>query len=65
MGASPTSPLVNSAARISKVRSPLVRQVWIAVSPQSGCRPHWPVGADSQVMAGSNQNVSEAAQRRA
>ena len=35
----------------------MVRQVWIAASLQSGCRPRCPVGAASQVMAGSNQIV--------
>jgi hypothetical protein len=35
------------------------RQVWIAASLQVRWRPRLPVGAASQVMAGSNQMVSE------
>ena len=37
----------------------IVRQVWIAASLQSGCRPRLSVGAASQIMARSNQIVSE------
>ena len=36
----------------------IVRQVWIAASLYSGCRPRLPVGSASQVMPGSNQIVS-------
>jgi len=37
----------------------MVWQVWIAASLSSDCRPRLPVGAVSQVMAGSNRIVSE------
>ena len=36
----------------------IARQVWIAASLLSGCRPRLPVGAASQVTAGPNQIVS-------
>lgn len=38
---------------------PIVRQVWMAASLWSACRPRLPLGAASQVMEGSNQIVSE------
>ena len=37
----------------------MVRQVWMAASLSQGRRPRLPVGAAAQVMAGSNQIVSE------
>jgi hypothetical protein len=37
----------------------MVRQVWIAASLSSRCRPRLPVGAASHVMPGSNQIVSD------
>jgi hypothetical protein len=52
-----TNPVVCRSAMPK--RTFIVRQVWIASTLQSGCRPRLPVGAASQVMAGSNQIVSE------
>jgi hypothetical protein len=45
-------------AIVIAIATVIVRQVWMAASRSSGCRARLPVGAATQMIAGSNQIVS-------